>query len=235
MRPASNRPLRFAPAAGILIRPAATVIPGVMSDYHCTTRWELEASPQEVYDLLADCASLHLWWPAVVLDARVLDTGDERAVGRTVELLLAARLPTTLRVRVRVAAVRPAERIAVETTGDLDGLGLWAFEPGDRRTIVRWSWRGRLRKPVARQVPTFLRPTFMASHRWAMERGFTSLLLEVWRRRATDQAARDWLPRPPAPVFPHNVRSWWIARRTRRAKGKGEISASPAQTPVDLP
>lgn len=205
-----------------------------MSDYYCTTRWELEASPQEVYDLLVDVASFPEWWPSVVLDARTLDAGDERGVGRTVEVLLAAFLPAPLRVRVRVAAVRPAERIAVETTGDLDGLGLWAFEPGDRRAIVRWTWRGRLRKPVAGQVPTFLRPAFMASQRWAMERGFTSLLLEVWRRRATDPAARDWLPPPPGPVFPHNVRRWWIARRTRRAT-KGPIATSPVKGHVDLP
>jgi uncharacterized protein YndB with AHSA1/START domain len=205
---------------------------GVMSDYHCTSRWELEASREEVFDLLVDVASFPRWWPSSVLDARTLDPGDERAVGRTVEVLLAAFLPATLRIRVRLAAVRPGERIAVETTGDLDGMGLWALEPGDRRTIVRSTWRGRLRKPVAGQIPTFLRPTFMASHRWAMERGFTGLLLEVWRRRATDQAARDWLPRPPGPVFPHNARRWWIARRTRPP---GEIAASPTQRPVDLP
>jgi uncharacterized protein YndB with AHSA1/START domain len=181
--------------------------------YHCNARWEIEASPEEVFDLLLDAGSLPSWWPSSFLDARVLDPGDERGVGRTTELLAAAFLPLTLRFRTRVTAASRPQRIAVETTGDLDGLGLWAVERGDRRAVVRWTWRGALGKAGVRHVPTFVGSAFQASHRWAMERGHTSLLLEVWRRRTTDAAARDWLPRPPGPVFPHTLRRWWIARR----------------------
>jgi len=213
---------------------ATAHIPVLVTDYHCTARWELEATPEELCALMLDAPALPRWWPSVFLDATLVDPGDERAVGRTVELLVAAFLPLTLRLRAKVTAVRPAERIAVETTGDLDGIGLWAFEPGDRRTIVRWSWRGRLRKPVAGLVPTFLRPTFLAGHRWAMERGLTSLLLEVWRRRTSDQAARDWLPPPPRPVFPHNLRRLWIVRRSRRDQ-PGDLALSPAKARSDLP
>jgi len=205
-----------------------------MSDYHCTARWELEASPEEAFALLLDATSLPTWWPSVFLDAILLDPGDERAIGRTVELRASAFLPLTFRFRARVTAVRPAERIAIETTGHLDGIGLWAFEPGDRRTIVRWSWRGRLRAPLLGLVPTFVHPLFQASHRWAMERGLTGMLLEVWRRRTSDQAARDWLPSPPRPVFPHNLRRWWIVRRARREAG-GDLDLSPAKARSPLP
>jgi len=213
---------------------ATARIPAPVSDYHCSARWELEASPEEVFALLLDAASLPRWWPSVFLDAALLDPGDERSVGRTVDVLVAAFLPLTLRFRARVTALRPPERIAIETTGDLEGLGLWAFEPGERRAIVRWSWHGRLRKPVLGLVPSFARPPFRKSHAWAMERGFTSLLLETWRRRTSDQAARDWLPRPPGPVFPHNLRKRWIARRSRR-EAPGDLALSPAKARSDLP
>jgi Polyketide cyclase / dehydrase and lipid transport len=186
------------------------------SDYDLRTRWELEATPREVYDLLADLTALPRWWPAACLDARPVRARGEAEV----EVLVAAFLPLTLRCRVRATAERPGERIAVQTAGDLEGVGVWAFEPGERGAVVRFHWRGRLRKSALGQVPTFVRPLFMASYRWAMERGFTSLLLEVWRRRAADPAARDWLPRPPGPVFPHDVRRWWIDRRGRTAVGK---------------
>jgi hypothetical protein len=179
-----------------------------VADYNLTTRWELEAAPREVYDLIVDGAAYPQWWPSVFLEARVLEPGDERGVGRLVEVRTAAFLLFTLRWRYRVTSVRPAETMAVETTGDLEGLGLWSFEASDTHCVARFNWRGRVTRSPFRQLPTFLRPIFHACHRWAMERGFTSLLLEVWRRRTDDIEAREWLPRPPGPAFPRNLRPW---------------------------
>ena len=185
-----------------------------VTDYNLTTRWELEAAPREVYDLIADGAAYPQWWPSVFLEARVLEPGDEQGIGRLVEVRTAAFLLFTLRWRYRVTSVHPSERMAVETTGDLEGLGLWSFEPSDARTVVRFKWKGRVARSPFRQLPTFLRPVFRACHRWAMERGFTSLLLEVWRRRTEDAEAREWLPRPPGPAFPRNLRPWRSAGTT---------------------
>jgi uncharacterized protein YndB with AHSA1/START domain len=171
-------------------------------EYHFRTRWELEASPQEIFDLIADAPALPRWWPSVFLEARVLEPGDERGVGRLVEVRTATFLLLSLRWRYRVTAAHGPGRLAVETTGGLEGLGLWTFERQDKSTIVRFNWRGRVMRTPFRQLPTFLGPLARTCHRWAMERGFTSLLLEVWRRRTHDQEARDWLPRPPGPAFP---------------------------------
>jgi len=176
------------------------------SDYHFLTRWELEASPREVFDLIADGASYPRWWPSVFLEARVLEPGDGRGVGRLVEVRTATFLLFSLRWCYRVTAVDAPGRLAVETSGDLEGLGLWTFEGRDRNAFVRFNWRGRLRRVPFRQLPTLFRPLARACNRWAMERGFTSLLLEVWRRRTNDQEAKDWLPRPPGPAFPRNLK-----------------------------
>jgi uncharacterized protein YndB with AHSA1/START domain len=174
------------------------------SDYHLRARWELEASPGEVFDLIADAASYPRWWPSVFLESRILEPGDERGVGRLVEVQTATFLLFALRWRYRVTTARPPERLGVETSGDLDGLGLWTFEGQGRKTVVRFTWRGRVRRAPFRQLPTFLAPLARACDRWAMERGFTSLLLEVWRRRTDDPKAREWLPLPPGPAFPRN-------------------------------
>ena len=186
-----------------------------MADYNLTTRWELEAVPREVYDLVADGGAYPHWWPSVFLEAQVLEPGDPRGVGRLVEVRTAVFLLFTLRWRYRVTSVRPGETLAVETTGDLEGVGLWSFEPSDASTVVRFNWRGRVTRSPFRQLPTFLRPLAQACHRRAMERGFTSLLLEVWRRRTDDQTARDWLPRPPGPPFPRSL--GWRRRPPDRA------------------
>jgi hypothetical protein len=186
--------------------PVAATMTG--SDYHFLTRWEIEASPQEVFDLLADAPSYPRWWPSVFLEARVLEAGDERGVGRLVEVRTATFLLLSLRWRYRVTSARAPGRLAVETTGDLEGLGLWTVEARDRLAFVRFNWRGRVKRVPFRLLPTLLRPLARACNRWAMERGFTSLLLEVWRRRTDDEEARDWLPPPPGPAFPRNLGLW---------------------------
>jgi len=178
------------------------------TDEHILTRWELEASPQEVFDLIADAPSYPLWWPSVFLESRVLEPGDEEGRGRLVEVRAATFLLASVRWRYRVTAVHAPGRLAVEATGDLEGLGLWTFEARGRNTVVRFNWRGRVARAPFRQLPTFLGPLTRACHRWGMERGFTSLLLEVWRRRTDDPEARDWLPRPPGPTFPRNLGLW---------------------------
>ena len=179
-----------------------------MADYNLTTRWEIEAAPREVYDLIADGAAYSQWWPSVFLETRLLEPGNEKGVGRLVEVRTAAFLLFSMTWRYRVTVARPGETLAVVTSGDLDGLGLWSFEPSDARCVVRLNWRGRVTRPPFRHLPTFSAPVFRACHRWAMERGFTSLLLEVWRRRTDDAEARAWLPRPPGPAFPRNLGPW---------------------------
>jgi hypothetical protein len=180
------------------------------TDDHILTRWELEASPGEVFDLIADAPSYPRWWPSVFLESHIVEAGDERGVGRVVEVRTAVFLLLSIRWRYRVTAAHRPDRLAVETSGDLEGLGLWTFEARDGRTTVRFNWRGRVMKLPFRQLPTFLRPLTRACHRWAMERGFTSLLLEVWRRRTDDPEARDWLPPPPGPAFPRNLGPWRV-------------------------
>jgi uncharacterized protein YndB with AHSA1/START domain len=200
---------------------ATPVAETMAGTYRLSSRWELEATPREVFDLIADASSYPRWWPSVFLDARILEPGNDQGVGRLVEVRTAAFLLFTLRWRYRVTSVRASEGMAVETSGDLDGVGVWSFEPSDSHVVVRFNWRGGVTRSPFRQLPTFLRPLFRACYRWAMERGFTSLLLEVWRRRTDDQEARDWLPRPPGPAFPRNLRPW-------RPTGAGpQVSAGP--------
>jgi len=183
-----------------------------LDDHDFLTRWELEATAEEVYDIIADAARLPEWWPAVCLDTRVLEPGDERGVGRVVALHAKGYLPYTLRWRFRVVDAQRPVRMALEAIGDFAGLGLWTFEPAGKAVVVRFHWSLRAEKALLRSFSFLLKPIFKANHRWAMSAGYTSLLLEVWRRRAQTEEARAWLPRPPRPTFPHNMR-WFRPRR----------------------
>lgn len=185
-----------------------------LSEYSFVTRWELEASAEEVYDIIADAGRLPEWWPSVYLEARLLEPGDEHGIGRQVALLAKGFLPYTLGWRLRVVDSQRPTRLALEASGDFVGFGICTVDPCAPKVVVRFHWSIRARKRLLRYFSFLLRPIFKANHRWAMDRGFTSLLLEVWRRRATTEEARAWLPPPPGPTFPHNLR--WRRRPTVR-------------------
>jgi hypothetical protein len=191
------------------------------------TRWELEASPDEVSALISDTASLSDWWPAAFLTTRVLDSGHASGVGRVVDVLATGFLPFALRFRIRTTLLEPGARIGVEATGDIEGMGLWALEPFGRRLVVRFRFVGGVSGGLGRSFPRLARPLFRRSYAWAMERGFTSLLLAVWRGRTNDEAARAWLPRAPRPAFPNGIRRWLLARRTRSSAPPLSTQAPP--------
>ncbi len=186
-----------------------------MSPEPFLTRWELEASAGEVWALLADARDLPYWWPAAFLHARQIEEGDGSGVGRVVEVVTAAFVPWTLRWTIRTTLSEPGARVAVEAAGDVEGMGLWAFEPYGNRVVIRFRFLGGISGRVGRHLPSVARPLFRRSYTWAMERGFTSLMLEVWRRRTNDPAARAWLPSSPPPVFPNGLKRWFLARHRR--------------------
>ena len=181
------------------------------NDYHFITQWRIEASPQEIVDVLGDAASLGRWWPSVYLEVRVDEPGDERGVGRVVSLWTKGWLPYTLRWSFRVTESDPPRGFAIEAFGDFVGRGIWTLEPTGEgsSTLVTYDWRIVAEKGILKRLSFVMKPLFGANHRWAMARGEESLRLEIARRHALasgDRAILEALPRPPAPTFPHNLR-----------------------------
>ncbi len=46
-----------------------------MSNYHFITRWQIEASCEEVYRTLKEAEDLARWWPSVYLDVKTREKG----------------------------------------------------------------------------------------------------------------------------------------------------------------
>lgn len=172
--------------------------------YHFVTRWDVEGTPEEVYDVIDDAPSLVRWWPSVYLDVRQEDAGDEHGLGKVFALHTRGWLPYTLRWRFRVVDKQPPTRLALEAWGDLDGQGVWIFEPKGDRVDVTYDWRVRADKPLLRILSPLFKPILAANHRWAMARGEESLRLELARRRARTEEERERIPAPPptARLFP---------------------------------
>jgi hypothetical protein len=187
-------------------------------DYVFVTRWTVDGTPDEIYEVISDAAALPRWWPSVYLEASIVEPGSEGGIGRVVALWTKGFLPYTLRWRFRVAEARRPSGLALEAVGDFVGRGVWSFaaaSDGDQpRTNVTFDWRIRAEKPLLRGLSFLLKPIFAANHAWAMERGLESLRLELARRRAANDEERARIPPPPQPSWPHQ-------RRRQRVIGGG--------------
>jgi hypothetical protein len=159
------------------------------NDYVFVTRWRVQASIEEVSAILDDAADLPRWWPAVYLDVRVVEPGDDRGIGRVVELFTKGWLPYTLRWRFRVTENRRPHGFSLEASGDLAGQGVWTLTQDGAYAEVVYDWRVRADKPLLRHLSFILKPIFAANHRWAMARGEESLKRELVRRQAAAPAS----------------------------------------------
>jgi hypothetical protein len=188
------------------------------NDYHFITTWRIAATPEEISDVLGDARSLGRWWPSVYLGVRIIEDGDERGVGKVVDLWTKGFLPYTLRWRFTVTESDPPNGFRLEASGDFLGRGIWTLRaeagPADPRgpmTLVTYDWLVLAEKGVLKTLSGIMKPIFSANHRWAMARGERSLQLELARRHAAnDPTVQAAIPAPPGPTFPHNLR--WTGR-----------------------
>ena len=180
------------------------------NEYHFTSHWRVRATRQEVADAMNDSADLVKWWPSVWLDVTVIREGDERGVGRVVDLWTKGWLPYTLRWRFTTARNDGVDGFTVRAEGDFVGYGTWTFRQVGAYVDAEYDWRIAAEKPLLKRLTWLLRPAFGANHRWAMRQGERSLAIELERRRLGPESASR-LPEAPQPTFA------WLLRRKRRA------------------
>ena len=101
------------------------------SDYHFVTRWRVEATPAEVYEIIDQPCELVRWWPSVYLDVQELPppAGDTRKVYKR---YTKGWLPYTLRWSFRTTQKEPPHRLVLEAWGDFVGWGEWTFTADGR-------------------------------------------------------------------------------------------------------
>jgi len=176
------------------------------NEYHFITRWRLEATREEVAEVLRDARDLPRWWPSVYLDVSVVVEGEVSGVGRVVDLWTKGWLPYTLRWRFTTTRTAGAAGFTLRADGDFVGQGVWTFVQDGEHVNAFYDWRISAEKPLLRRLTWLLRPAFSANHRWAMRQGEQSLRLELARRRLPAAQAAS-VPPPPGPTFARLLRA----------------------------
>ena len=170
------------------------------NNYHFITHWRVESTIDEVSKIISDPLDLVRWWPSVYLDVKVLEPGDERGVGRVVNLYTKGWLPYTLRWSFCVTETRN-DGFTLLAWGDFDGRGIWTFEQDGPWVNIIYDWKIKAEKPLLRYFSFIMKPIFSANHRWAMAKGEESLKLEIARRHAANKDELARIPAPPRPTF----------------------------------
>jgi hypothetical protein len=170
------------------------------NDYHFVTHWRVPGTVEEVTTVFRSGADLPRWWPAVYLDARELNPGDEDGLGYITDLHSKGWLPYTLRWRSKAIEVRHPHGFTIEATGDFVGRGIWTFEQDGAWVNMTYDWQIKADNPLLRHGALLLKPLYRFNHRWAMKQGEQSLRLELARRRARTPEERIAIPAPPGPT-----------------------------------
>lgn len=102
------------------------------NEYRFVTHWRVEATAEEVFDLLDNALDLPRWWPAVYLDVKEVEQG---AIESPHERMAAVYAPV---------AAAPDEdgssaRVFARSLGRFRGYGGVDFRPG--RAICRYCLR----------------------------------------------------------------------------------------------
>ena len=63
------------------------------NEYQFLTRWRVEGTAEEVYDIISDPLAFPRWWPSVYLSATQMEAGDDKGVGRRIHFHTKGRLP----------------------------------------------------------------------------------------------------------------------------------------------
>ena len=147
------------------------------NQYHFETLWRVQATIDEVSDILAQPLCLPRWWPQVYLSVRETEPG-------VYALHTKGWLPYHLTWKFHVVESRPPYGFKLHAWGDLEGTGVWKFVQNGDYADVHYDWTVNATKPILRYLSCALKPIFSANHRWAMARGYESLLKELARRRS---------------------------------------------------
>jgi len=168
------------------------------ADYHFVDRWRVEADCKEVADIIEDALGLPRWWGSVYFEVKELEPGEgNHGTGKLIHVRAGGWLPYTLKINFRTVESRYPSGFTMDATGDLEGKGIWTFEPDGPFVNVTYDWTIRANKPVIEKFSFFLKPIFRSNHNWTMRRGEESLKLELLRRRAKSPEELARIPPPP--------------------------------------
>ena len=174
-----------------------------MPEYHFITSWRVEAPLQDVYDAILESIHWPDWWRGAER-VEELEAGDANGIGCVRRYTWKSRLSYQLSFDARTTRVSSLSALEATTTGDLEGVGRWAFAHENGITIVHHEWRVHTTKTWMNLLAPLARPLFIENHHALMQQGAEGIarllrarLLDVSHAAMPAGAAMGWSKRNP--------------------------------------
>jgi hypothetical protein len=139
-----------------------------LNRYTFRSVWRLEATGDDVFEILADLDHYPLWWPEVRRAERLDDSTSALIVRSLLPYDLA--FSSTQTRRDRLGGILEAS-----LQGDLDGLSRWTLTTAGTSCTAVFEEEVTANKPLLRHLALVARPAFKANHRLMMRHGQAGL------------------------------------------------------------
>ena len=152
-----------------------------MADYQFSTVWRVEASVQEVWEILCHPDLWPEWWESLEQIIE-LKKGDVRGIGALHRYTWKGALPYRLTFDIHVLTIQPLCLLEGEASGEVEGHGVWSLTERGRETIVRYDWDIRTNARWMNMLAPLAGPIFRWNHDRVMRDGAKGLARRLGRR-----------------------------------------------------
>ncbi|AXF59028.1 MULTISPECIES: SRPBCC family protein [Leclercia] len=152
-----------------------------MADYQFSTVWRVEASVQEVWEILCHPDLWPEWWESLEQIIE-LKKGDVRGIGALHRYTWKGALPYRLTFDIHVLTIQPLCLLEGEASGEVEGRGVWSLTERGRETIVRYDWDIRTNARWMNVLAPLAGPIFRWNHDRVMRDGAKGLARRLGRR-----------------------------------------------------
>ena len=152
-----------------------------MADYQFSTIWRVEASVQEVWEILCHPDLWPEWWESLEQIIE-LKKGDVRGIGALHRYTWKGALPYRLTFDIHVLTIQPLCLLEGEASGEVEGRGVWSLTERGRETIVRYDWDIRTNARWMNVLAPLAGPIFRWNHDRVMRDGAKGLARRLGRR-----------------------------------------------------
>lgn len=152
-----------------------------MADYQFSTVWRVEASVQEVWEILCHPDLWPEWWESLEQIIE-LKKGDVRGIGALHRYTWKGALPYRLTFDIHVLTIQPLCLLEGEASGEVEGRGVWSLTERGRETIVRYDWDIRTNARWMNVLAPLAGPVFRWNHDRVMRDGAKGLARRLGRR-----------------------------------------------------
>jgi Polyketide cyclase / dehydrase and lipid transport len=144
------------------------------TQYSFVTKWELEASLQEVWDAIYNSLEWPQWWKGV-LSVEEIEKEDENGINGVKSYTWKSVLPYNLTFTMRLTEKQPMKMLKGIAFGELEGLGKWTFNEQNGIIQIQYNWDVYTEKAWMNYLSFLLKPAFRYNHNVVMHWGAIGL------------------------------------------------------------